>query len=197
MGRPSNAEIEVPTQSVHAYRAAAREWLYRSFSESTGYPLYMLTLTLKDQRINGSVVSDHDPEYCLKVSVRAIEASGLHGVVFVESAKRGGRIHAHALVLEVADGGVQTLRYKWTGADPSEPLYGYMVASQCTDLLGAVHYVTKAFGPESPVRWTKGAQSCLTVEGMDTVIAGATAIAEASAGRSVSAGVSLAGGSKP
>lgn len=193
MGRPSNAEIEVPTQSVQAYRAAARSWLFKSFSEATGYPVYMVTLTLKDTVINGSVISEHDPNYCLKVAVRAIEAAGLHGVVFVESAKRGGRIHAHGLVLEVNDGGISLLRDKWTGADPTEPLYGFCVLKQVTDLLGAVHYVTKAFGPESPVRWTREVQRCLTGLAMGDAGTAWDAVASA-VGRSTGVGEALAGG---
>lgn len=151
-------EREIEQRGVHEYRAAARKWLFGWCEEQTGYPLYMVTLTLKDKTVLGTVIDEHDPEYVLKVAHRACKSSGLAGPLFVEHGRRGGRVHAHGLMVALHEKALTELQSRWTGPDPAEPLYGFQKSVYVTDVLGAVHYVTKAFGPNSPVRWVNREQ---------------------------------------
>ncbi len=119
---------------LHRYRAALREWLHgqaATYTEPTA-----VTFTLADQEVGGSIISNHDPNYAAASAARAIKASGMAGIVVVESGRRGGRIHAHAVV-----SGSGSIQY---------PL-GFTVVKPTIDLLGWIVYMTKAAGPESVI----------------------------------------------
>lgn len=158
-GERMNEQAEAISRAgLHAYRDSSRRWLVERFSDAGGYALWMATFTLADKATQGSIISDHDPDYLLKRAIRMCEDAGLSGVVLVEHGKNGGRVHAHGILLEVVDGARDAVRLRWTAE------MGQTVWKPVTDLIGAVAYVTKSFGPESPVKWTKEVQHALGME---------------------------------
>ncbi len=128
-------------QDLHEYRAGWRGWLY-AMAKAEKRGMELLTLTLQDNEIGGTVISDHDPVWLAqKVEFYARE-SELDGVVVLEHGKRGNRrIHAHALVASTLRSGQLVAKWK--------EQMGFAVRHDVSDLLGAVYYITKSFGPDS------------------------------------------------
>lgn len=141
-------ERGIERAALYEYRAAWRTWVYESISKSAAvYRVRFATFTFKDVAVKGSVVSEHDPEWALRMAAGACTRHRLAGVVLVESGKAGGRIHVHGLLwpLSYETAWWELLEAEW------KLQHGFTKFVQVTDLLGTVHYMTKAFGPESPV----------------------------------------------
>lgn len=133
---------------LHEYRAAWRTWLYESISKSSAnYRTRFATFTFKDKSIKGSVITEHSPEWALRMAQGACIRHRMAGVVLVESGKNGGRVHVHGLLwpLNYEIAWWELLEKQWNLE------FGFTKFVEITDLLGTVHYMTKAFGPESPV----------------------------------------------
>lgn len=130
---------------LHRYRAGWREFIYERARANPhpGQGWVLITFTLQDAEINGTVISDHDPKYLRDKLAYYADGSSVSGFTVLEFGKRGAhRIHAHML----ADGGLypRQLAEQWRRSN-----LGFVVVSEVSDLLGAVAYLTKSIGPES------------------------------------------------
>lgn len=142
---------EAERRKVHEYRAGVREWVYayaRREGDLGRWPR-LVTFTLKDTFIFGSVVSHDDPEWLLSRMREACAETNLRGFACVEAGRRTGRLHGHSLLW----GDLQVVADRWRARR------GFAVVSDVSDLLGAVHYVTKALGPESKFAMVDGRET--------------------------------------
>lgn len=131
--------------SLHRYRAGWREFLYERAKANPhpGQGWLLVTFTLADAEINGTVISDHDPEYLRDRLAHYADGSTVSGFSVLEFGKRGShRIHAHMLADAAVE--VRQLVKRWRDSN-----LGFVVVSEVSDLLGAVAYLTKSIGPES------------------------------------------------
>ena len=125
------------------YRAGWRSWIYAIAATNPKREWELVTLTLADAEINGSVISNHDPEHLRRLIVRHAERTSVDGFVILEFGKRGThRIHAHGL----CDAGYSAsiLVQNWNSSG-----LGFAARSPVTDLLGAVSYITKSLNEDS------------------------------------------------
>ena len=135
--------FESETLDRFRYRAGWRSWLYAIAATNPRQEWELLTLTLADGEINGSVISNHDPEHLRRLIIRHAERTSIDGFVILEFGKRGNRrIHAHAIV----DAGYSAsqLAQNWNRAQ-----LGFAARSPVTDLLGAISYITKSLNEDS------------------------------------------------
>jgi len=146
-------------QALHDYRAGWRTWFYETVVAAGGTHR-MVTLTLKDNEVSGTTITQHSAEYFRRLLDR-VKPDDLSGIFVFEFSRRGTkRVHCHALAHDTD--GLSRLLGRWA------PL-GWTDSRYVSDLLGSVVYITKAFGPETVWTVTGGHEACLTsVSGLMT-----------------------------
>lgn len=154
---------------LHEYRASFKEWIFDAVRKAPEGHWRLLTLTFADQEVRGSVVTEHSPAFVTRTTDRWLNSLARPTVHVVESGRRSGRAHAHALVLDACDKAQHT---PWCDMPHHIAVwqreYGFVVDHVVTDLMGAVSYLFKAFGPESHVNFSEEVKKWLSTGAEDT-----------------------------
>ena len=127
-------------EALHEYRAGWRYWFYEAARLCPESQVF-LTLTLADGEVAGKRFSDHTAEY-LRDAVKRRVPAGVDGLFIFEFSRRGTkRVHCHALLVA---GHQAAIMDRWRSQN-----MGWTDVRPVTDLMGAVYYITKSFGPET------------------------------------------------
>lgn len=126
---------------VHEYRANMRAGLYNFLQERYPDALFF-TGTYDLDKLK--FVAEPSQIWLATQARNLLAKTGASGIVIAERS-RAGRLHVHGLLVNSPSADVMASIWNET--------IGNTTLTPNTDLFGAVHYLTKAFGPESEYAW--------------------------------------------
>ncbi len=133
------------------YRAGWRQWFYAAVIQVSATQIPG-TLTLRDAELGGKTIEQQNAPFMARLLDH--RSTDLDGIFVFEFSHRGTkRVHCHFLAS--SGSAVSGLLDRWAGL-------GWTDVRPTSDLLGAVAYITKAFGPETVWRAFGEHESWLT-----------------------------------